>query len=252
MIRIDKRVGAMKVADVYLSDEPVDVEGCASVTFYWCPRLVDAPGFERDEAPTAVIDLTRDLDEIWSGIDRTGRKKINQAEREGIKVSLSDHFEEFWEMNLAFIKQKGYGYRLGIGLPPLEQLREKGTLLIAERDGELLTGHVHLEDRVRMVGLVSASKRFEDPEMSKLVGKANRLVYWEKMKRGKELGLKELDLAGMVPDHDLAKDPSLASLNEYKLSLGAARVMRYNYRRRYSSFYNLAYKGMRWWKGRAP
>ncbi|MDD1747304.1 MAG: hypothetical protein LUQ16_06050 [Methanomassiliicoccales archaeon] len=252
MIRIDKRVGPMKVADVYLSEGPFDVDGCASVTFYWCPQMVDAPGFERDEAPTAVIDLTRSLEEVWSRIDRTGRKKINQAEKEGIKVSVSDRFDEFWEMNLAFIKQKGYGYRLGIGLPPLEQLREKGTLLIAERDGQLLTGHLHLEDGVRMVGLVSASKRFEDAEMSKLVGKANRLVYWEKLKRGKGLGLRELDLAGIVPDQDLAKDPSLASLNEFKLSLGAERVMRYNYRRRYSSFYDLAYKGMRRWKGRAP
>jgi lipid II:glycine glycyltransferase (peptidoglycan interpeptide bridge formation enzyme) len=252
VIRIEKRVGPMKVADVYLSDGPVDVEGCASVTFYWCPQKVDAPGFEREEAPTAVIDLTRGLEEVWSGIDRTGRKKINQAEKEGIKVSLSDRFEEFWEMNLAFIKQKNYGYRMGIGLPPLQQLREKGTLLIAERDGQLLTGHVHLEDGRRMVGLVSASKRFEDAEMSKLVGKANRLVYWEKLKRGKEKGLSELDLAGIVPDHDLAKDPSLASLNEFKLSLGAGRVMRYNYRRRYSKLYDLAYQGMRRWKGRAP
>lgn len=252
LIKIDKRVGPMKIADVYLSDGPVDIEGYASVTFYWCPQKEDKPGFERDESPTAVIDLTRSLEEVWSGIDRTGRKKINQAEKEGIQVSLSDRFDEFWEMNLAFIKQKGYGYRLGIGLPPLAQLKEKGTLMIAERDGQILTGQVHLEDDLRMVGLVSASKRFEDAEMSKLVGKANRLVYWEKLKRGKERGLRELDLAGIVPDQDLAKDPSLASLNEFKLSLGAVRVMRYNYRRRYSSFYDLAYKGMRRWKGRAP
>jgi lipid II:glycine glycyltransferase (peptidoglycan interpeptide bridge formation enzyme) len=253
LIRIDKRVGLARLADIYLSDGPVEVKGCSAATFYWCPNLLDVEGFEREEAPTAVIDLTKDIDIIWDNIDRTGRKKINQAEKEGIKVSVSDRFDDFWELNLSFIRRKGYGFRMGVGLPPLEQLRSKGTLLIAEHDGQILSGHVHLEDEVRMIGLVSASRRLEgDPEMAKLVGKANRLIYWHKIKRGKEKGLRELDFAGIVPDKDLAANPSLASLNEFKLSLGAVKVMRYNYRRRYSRVYDTAYRTMRWWRGRKP
>lgn len=251
MIRIDKRVGPMKVADLYLSDCPFDLSDCSAVTFYWCPNLVDAEGFEREEAPTAVIDLTKDLEAIWKAIDHTGRRNINQAEREGVKVRISKDFDEFWRINLDFIKTKGYGYRFGIGLPPIEELKRKGTLLIAEQDGQMLVGHIHLEDGHRMVGLVAASKRLEGQlEISKLVGKANRLVYWEKMKRGKEIGLTEYDMGGMVPSALAEANPALMSLNTFKLSLGADSVVRYNYRRRYSRLYDLAYKTMRRWKGR--
>jgi len=50
---------------IWLTDQPYDVSGCATVRFLNCKKRVEMPGFRRDDFATLTIDLREELDTIW-------------------------------------------------------------------------------------------------------------------------------------------------------------------------------------------
>jgi len=64
-----------------------------------------------------------------------------------------------------------------------------------------------LEDQSNINYWIGASKRLDvDKEKAKLIGYANRLIYWEAIKYAKEKGIKEYDLGGIFSDEEVEKD----------------------------------------------
>lgn len=236
-LEIDSKRYIFKTKITWFSDYPQDVEGCHSVIFRACKNKVDVEGFEREQFTTLVIDLTQDLDAIWGNMSKKScRYEIKRAMREGIQIRLSQAYEQFYEMNRSFRRQKGLS-----GLTSLEFMRRYGTLFTAEYGGEIIGGQLYLEDKDNIRWLVGASKRLEvDKEEAILIGCGNRLMIWEAIKYAKGKGIKEFDMGGYYSGE--AKDEQKERINIFKQSFGGKLTTHYIYQKDYSMIYKFARK----------
>jgi hypothetical protein len=239
--KIDEKIFIFKLKKIYFSDYPHDVDGCDAVVFPFFKNKVDIEGFTVVESPTAVIDLTQDLDTIWKNMDRKStRYSINRARRDGIKIRINKDYAEFYQIYGALMQRKGFGSSFGIGTPKLRTMERYGTLFTAECDGEILGGHLYLEDDDNILLWISASKRLEvDRNKARLIGNANRLLHWEAIKYAGEKGIREFDWGGLWASDEADKDERKRSVNSFKLSFGGEAMIRYSYRKVYSGVYKI-------------
>ena len=242
MLAVDKKIFIFSSKTIHFCDHPYDVDGCDVVNFADCGNKVDVKGFTRRESFTSIIDLTQDLDVLWRNMDKkSSRYEIKRAEKEGIKLDLNQDYEQFYRLNKAFIQSKGFGSLLRIEIPKVEAMRKYGTLFTAEYSGEILGGHLYLEDEAHIRLWLSASKRlWADKEKAALIGRANRLLHWEAIKYAKEKGIKEFDWGGLWPQEEAERDGKKKAINSFKLSFGGEIVTRYSYQKAYSKAYWLA------------
>jgi len=242
MLILERKLFIFDTKTVYFCDYPSDVEGCDVVTFIGCKNEVDAKGFVRKRNFTAVINLTQDLDLLWRNMDRKStRYEIKRAEREGFKIKLNQDYDEFQQINKTFRRSKGFGSILDIWTPNTQTMKKYGTLFTAEHSGEILGGHLYLEDENHIRLWATASKRLEaDRDKAALIGRANRLLHWEAIKYAKGNGIKEFDWGAMWPKEEAEKDKLKYNINSFKLSFGAEVVPCYVYQRVYSKTYGLA------------
>lgn len=227
MLAVDKKVLHFKLREMYFCDEPFETKDCDRVTFVRCPKKVDLEGFTRTERHTSIIDLTQDLDAIWSNMSRGNcRKPIKRAERAGVTVRMNGGYPEFYEMYLAVKKEKGVS---GVALS-LEEIQRLSTLFVAEQDGEIISGHGYVEDEAHINSWVIGSKRFEDaPERVTMVGNASKLIVWEVIKYAKTKGIKHFDMGEIWSEEDAASDPVKRNINFFKKSFGGETVECYTY-----------------------
>ena len=99
MLEIKQQKFVFTIKEIWFSVYPFDVNGCHMATFMDCKNKTAANGFEREEFTTLVIDLTRDLDEIWENMNSSCRYKINRVRRDGVKIKINDNYKEFYELN---------------------------------------------------------------------------------------------------------------------------------------------------------
>ena len=234
MLQIERKRYIFRTKEIWFSDYLFDVEGYDGVTFRACKNKIDIKGFTREEFTTLVIDLMQDLDVIWGNMSKSScRYAINRAIRDGVKVELSQNYEEFYEINRSFRKNKG----LPLGSETVEFMEKYGTLFIAESDGEILGGQLYLEDENNIRWLLGASQRLEvNKEKATLIGNANRLMIWEAIKYAKEKGIKDFDLGGYTGGDN--KD----TIDIFKQSFGGKLTTHYIYRKDYSKIYKFAKK----------
>ena len=241
MLVISQRLLVFNTKDIYFCDYPFYIGGCAAANFVFCKNKVDATGFACKNKFTAVIDLTKGLDFIWGNIRRRSREYINQAKREGIRVSLNQHYDEFYRINKRFHQNKGFGLILGMDVPTVQTMKKYATLFTAEYGGEILGGNLYLEDGNNMTLWHSAFNRLKaDKSKAALMGRANRLVYWEAIMYAREKGIKEFDFGGMWPEEQAAQDQLKYNINSFKLGFGAKVLPCYTYQKVYSHAYRLA------------
>jgi len=242
MLVIDKKYFMFKVKEVHFADYPFDIEHCDSVTFHFCKNFVDADGFTCQRVFTSIIDLTHDLDTIWQNMDKKStRYSIKRAQKDGIKVRINENYSQFYQIYKSFIQKKGINSLFGVGTANLGIMKKYGTLFMAEHDGEILGGHLYLEDKGHIRLWLSASRRLEvSREKARLIGNANRLLHWEAMKYAKEKGIKEFDWGGLWSEEEADKDERKKAINSFKLSFGGEIVTRYSYQKVYSKTYRFA------------
>jgi lipid II:glycine glycyltransferase (peptidoglycan interpeptide bridge formation enzyme) len=233
-VEIDKKIVLFNAKEIWLADFPYDVVGCHSVVFQDCKNKADVPGFDRQDFTTLVIDLAKDLDTIWKNMEsKSCRYFVNRALREGVKIRLNRDYDEFYEINRSFRKEK----RLP-GLTGLAFMKKYCTLFTAELNGEILAGQLYLEDKDTIRWLIGASRRLEgDKEKATLVSCGNRLIIWEAIKYAKEKGLKEFDFGGYYAGNE---DVEKVNINMFKKSFGGIMTTHYIYRKDYSTFFKLA------------
>lgn len=239
MLIIDRRILTFGMKEIHFSDYPSDVDDCDSVRFVHCRNRVNAEGFTCLESLTSVINLTQDLGTIWRNMDKkSSRYAINRAQRDGIKIGMNENYVQFYQINRSFTREKGIAPLLGIGYTKLETMERYGTLFIAEYEGEILGGHLYLEDEANIKLWLSASKRLEvGREKAILIGNASRLLHWEAIKYAKEKGIKEFDWGGLFPPEEADKDEKKKAINSFKLSFGGEVVTRYSYQKVYTKRY---------------
>lgn len=243
MLVLDRKLLLFRVKEIHFADKPHDVDGCDRVCFLFCKGKFDVKGFTRRQSLTLVTDLTEDLDTIWRILRRTCRYEINRALREGIKIRINEHYEEFYHIFKSFMSQKkGFGLPFGIGLPGLNTMKRCGTLFTAESQGEIIGGQIYLQGETIFRSSVSASKRLEaEKEKAVKINRANRLLYWEAIKYAKEKGLREFDWGGIWSEEEADRDKSKHGINLFKRSFGGETVLRYSYEKVYSRTYRIAH-----------
>jgi len=239
MLVLDKKILTFKVKEIHFSDYPYDIGGCDALSFHFCRNKITAPGFTCTERLTSVIDLTQDLDTIWRKLDKkSSRYAINRAQRDGIEFKINQNYEEFYHLNKSFMQQKGIMPLLGIGVTSIKEMKRYGTLFISEYKGEVLSGHLYLEDENNLKLWLSASKRLDvDREKAILIGNANRLLHWEAIKYAKEKGIEEFDMGGLWSDEEAKANEMKRNINFFKQSFGGKTTTYYDYQKIYSPLY---------------
>lgn len=185
-----------------------------------------------------VIDLTQDLDSIWNNMSGSDcRRSIRNAEEIGIKIKLNQNYKEFFEINQLFRKEKG----LDAYSESIEFMNKYGTLFLAEYNGEILLGHLYLEDKNNIRWLISASKRLDvDKEKARIIGNANKFTIWNAIKYAKDKGIKEFDFGGYYTGEK--KDIQKENINKFKKNFGGKLVTYYIYEKDYSKLFTLTKK----------
>jgi hypothetical protein len=231
-----------KKRDIFLSEFPYDNDHEFDVvTFKYCKNRINLPGYKCEEKLTSTIDLKQESDEIWNKMDRKLRQKIKKATKESITWKINENFNEFDTISKDFMGQKNFGSRiftpridafLGLEFPTLKIMKKYGTLFTAELNGEILCGHLYLEDNENIIAWISTSKRLAvNKETSKLINYANCLLHWQAINYAKEKSIKKFNWGG------ISQDPKLNSINTYKLSYGGQIEPSYFYSKVNNKFY---------------
>ena len=239
MLIIDRKIHLFKVREIFFAHAPIDVQGCHYVVYSACKNPPGDRTFACEKVSTLIIDLTQDLDAIWSKMDKKScQYMIKRAGRETIRIKMNENYEEFGRINRNFKKHKGLG--TFYSMDRIARLKE-GLLLTAEVNGEVVAGQSYLESDTHIRWIIGASKRLEvDKEKAILIGCANRLMTWEAIKYAKDKGIREFDMGGYYTGED--KNDSRFSVNSYKKSFGGVVVDRYTCTKSYSMLWNLAQK----------
>ena len=234
MIIIESKKYFLKKKNIWFSETPFDVEDCNAVFFFSCKKNVDKTGFEKIESPTLIIDLRKELDDIWRSIGKKScRYFINRAIRESIKIEINTHYAAFMRLYSKFVKEKNFrSTQIDIA-----SLKKHSTLFTASLNSETIAGIILLEDSQNIKWLLGGSKRLEaNKEKSVLISCANRLLIWEAIKYAKAKGLMEFDFGGYYTGDD-TNDPR-NRINHFKKQFGGSLITYYNYSKYYSKFYS--------------
>jgi len=240
---VERKVSIFKLKQVFFSDRPYDIDDCDVVMFSYCRNRVDVPGFHRQEAYTSVIDLTKNLDEIWKNMDKSScRYSIRKAERDGVEIVVNKHYDDFYKIYRSFRQKKGLESGLigllGMGSLKLEEIKKYGLLFVAKHEDDVLGGHLYLHDDSSIIFWQAATKRLDvGKDKAKLIGNASKLIHWEAIKYAKEMGIEEFDMGGLFPEEDAKKDISKYNINFFKLSFGGKIIKVYHYKKIYSKLY---------------
>jgi lipid II:glycine glycyltransferase (peptidoglycan interpeptide bridge formation enzyme) len=237
VIIIDRSFHIFRTRDIFLSEFPYDTgDKFDVVRFNYCKNRINLPGYTCEEKLTSTIDLQQESEEIWNKMDRKLRQKIKKATKENIIWKINENFNEFHTISREFVKQKQYVPRivifLGLELPTVKIMKKYGTLFTAELNGEILSGHLYLEDKENILAYISTSKRLAvDKETSKLINYANCLLHWQAINYAKEKSIRTFNWGG------ISLDPKNNSINTYKLSFGGQIEPSYFYSKVNNKFY---------------
>ena len=228
MIEIENKKFLFKVKEIWFSDRLYDDnDGHSQIAFRRCGPQVDNSGFNCKEEVTSVIDLTKDLTDIWSNMKKDScRNSIRRAEKAGIVIDRNQGFDEFYSIYKEHVRSKKY-----LRFAEDESILSNcGTLFTAVYDGEILGGHLYIEDKDHILYYRGATKTANDKQLNTLKGNASRLIHWEAIKYAKEKGIKEFDMGGLYTD----------SINAMKESFGGKRVTYYAYWKDYNILFKMA------------
>lgn len=231
MLAITRNRGPFSIKEIWFSRRPFEVRGYDLVIFKNCKKLVDLKGFEVEEFTTSVIDLTQDLEIIWKNMSRKGvRRGIRRAKSMGVKVRLSEDYEQFYPIYRSFLRKKGLD-RQRFLVPSKTRFvnyARNGVLFTAELEDHVISGHLYFHDEREMRGIWAASRRLDvGKELAFMIGCANRLLIWEAIKYAKNKGIETFDLGGIYTGDDQG-DPRI-SINKFKFLFGGELATVYHY-----------------------
>ena len=238
MLEINRNLFSFKIKEIWFAEHPYNIENCDSIFFKSCKNKVDVKDFLYEKHATLVIDLTKDLDDIWKNMNKSScRYAINRAIRDRVKVSINKNQSEFIKIYKAFRKSKGQSNFISrIYNSELTLIKGNyGTLFTVEHNGNILGGIYLLEDKNTIRWIIGASKRLESNKT--LIGNANKLLIWEAIKYAKSKNLKEFDLGGYSLTAE--KGSERYGINKFKERFGGELVTKYFYQKDYSKVLKL-------------
>jgi hypothetical protein len=195
-----------------------------ALTFF---EFVRWPVWYRTTA-TILLDLRRDIDQLFSETSSTCRRQIRRIDRIAnptrVRRNDSTAYRDFLTLYNDFVAHNRHSEQLSKSR--LDALRPSTDLFVAYFDGRPLCGHVFIRDeRLRRVGLLlSASTRLRGEDAPVFVGSMNRWLHWHEIQLYKSEGMLVYDLGGAGTD-----TPRQAGIARFKRSFGGREVLEHNY-----------------------
>jgi len=150
---------------------------------------------------TLLLPIDGDVMQIRKRFHQKWRNHLNRAERENIEVRVAadtQSLDRFAGLFNDFVVRKGFDVDLGVDFFQRVQQQlpahERYVVLLAERDGALLAGHVTSMLGDTCVSLLAATS----PEALKC--KASHLIQWRTIEAARERGCAAYDQGGIDPD----------------------------------------------------
>jgi len=220
---------------VWFADRPYEVEKVHVLQFLATKQKYPIKSFQMKEAPTLVIDLSNDLDAIWSKMgNRSCRYLIRRGEKAGIKIQRDFDLNYFLESYKSFTKEKGFA-------PSFKNPKEipKANVILSAYLGEkILSSSLFIYDDQIFRWLITWSVRMKaEKDLEFFIGCANRMLIWESIKYAKEKGLRIFDLGG-ISNINTPTSP-LYGIDSFKRIFGGKETVYWNYIKYYSKSYKV-------------
>ena len=167
-----------------------------------------------------VIDLRKPEDNLWRAIDRITRQNINTARRKGVTIregadNLHEVYksiaETFRRTNLPFMKYEPFRrFVRGLG--------ENGTIMVADYQSVAQSYVVFGFSECCAYAIYAGNLANQEPG-------ANKLLYWEAMRKFRNLSIKRFDFMGARINPD--KGSKQEGINLLKKRFGAELIQGY-------------------------
>src|ERR1700687_1023762 len=236
MVIVETARGPFRVTAVFYP-RPDDVDGLGdhlglNQIFHIRQAPVELPArrfaFAYQPFETLLLDLTREIDDLFRHASQTGRYLVRKAERvrDRFEVRRNDEvaYKDFVAIYNDFVKAKKHTEQ--ISERRLDALKRLADVFVTYFEGRPICGHVMIRDeKLERVGLLwSASTRLKDEDAPALVASLNRWLHWHEMRLYKSEGFRVYDFGGIGE-----QTPEIAAITRFKLSFGGMRVVEHDY-----------------------
>lgn len=194
--------------DLFKAVTYTQYEGNETMIPFWYKRVV---------GETSTLDLTKTIDELYTGIKSNTRNEIKRAQKEGCTFDYNYDYEAFVPFYNDFCKSKG-----------LDDCIDEHTLAKYDKtlitralaaDGTVLAMHatvVNEKDKEAML-LYSCSMRLNDNVDRKLIGWGNRFLHWAEFEYFKSIGIERYEWNGVCTNPEKV---AVYNISQFKLAFG--------------------------------
>ena len=234
VVKVHYKRGLVKMMDIYgttkiVQDKNIDILITSKVLFSskMPDRFVTQKRFIHSYGKTLVIDLDQPEDQIWAGVHKNARYKINRASKRDpihyyeLTQPTNEEIQDFIGFFDKFAKHK----KLPKGnTERLQHLRDQDALIISyikDEEGNTLCYHAYVKNEAYCSLLFSASARFENSTIRNMIGRANRYLHWQDIKSFRNMGHKWFDFGGLFVG---ALEEGEEHINRFKQEFGGIAV----------------------------
>jgi hypothetical protein len=229
MLITERKFGVFTILYIYFANVPVTLTlpDFDVVTYHTYKDWGEIKGFERKKSFTTTIYLSQPLDTIWNNIKRQHKRHIRRSQKNGIKISMSDNYEEFYQLYKKFLKQKNYTDTFETNIYSLKFIKKYGIIFIAEKDGKMLCGNLYFHDE-KNVCLESSVHQITENTIDNKKASIDAYcdIQWKAIQYFKNLGIINFDLGGV---------------NYHTSKFGGEVISRYEYRKFNSHFHKFLF-----------
>ncbi|MFO0416158.1 MAG: hypothetical protein ACK5Y6_02615 [Pseudomonadota bacterium] len=231
MLSIVRKKYGVPINDIFFASDPDQTDSSAPIAFF---NQAKRPLDHFKPVKTAIIDLRRDLGDIFANLSSNTRYKIRRAERDGTTTEVLERpNDEELSSFISFFDRFAELKRVsGSNRDKLRALRDNAALLLFRaKDRANLTSvaHAYIADRessrIRLLYSASHFRASDDTEVRNRVGRANRLLHWFEIESAKRLGFTDYDLGGLPIDD---RDPVKNAIARFKSEFGGRHQIEYN------------------------
>jgi lipid II:glycine glycyltransferase (peptidoglycan interpeptide bridge formation enzyme) len=176
--------------------------------------------FIKEKRLTLLTNLTIELDVIFNGFKSTARNEIRKSIKEEVTCCRFYNMEEYLSFFNDFAKGKHINRDnrqrvLSYGI-------EHFYMFAAFKDNRMLAIHSVLVDKTSASAmlLTSANARFIDASERRIIGNANKQLHFFELEYLKSMGIEMYDWGGIGTPKDIAENPGISGINEFKMAFG--------------------------------
>jgi lipid II:glycine glycyltransferase (peptidoglycan interpeptide bridge formation enzyme) len=176
--------------------------------------------FIKEKRLTLLTNLTIEPDVIFSRFTSTVRNEIRKSIKDGVTCCRFYDVEEYLSFFNDFVKEKHINTDNKQRV--LSYDAEHFYMFAAFKDNQMLAIHSVLVDKdsASAMLLTSANVRFIDASERKIKGNVNKQLHFFELKYLKSMGIEMYDWGGIGTPKDIAENPGISGINEFKMAFG--------------------------------